>query len=409
MLIELIIENYKSFKDKVVFSMAASNDTEHLSSVSKTKRIDILKTAAVYGPNAGGKSNLLKATSFMKDMFLRFSRTSFVNDEIPVDSFKLDRKSQDESSMFEVTFLKNDVQYRYGFSLTSEKVEAEWFFAAFSAKESLVFTRENEKYDVGSSAKFNGLKKLAKSYTKSNSLFAAFVNQNIEIDAFKDLLDWFTKLHDITVLSNHNIPVPTGQMISKDQKFKQLVMKAIQMSDFSILDLEYEEEQINKNDDNSGFRVNISSKHNVFENEEIVGDVTFSFDKMESQGTKKFFSIIGPFLKTLQDGGVLIIDEFDSKLHPNLMMKLFDLFNDSDINCCDAQLIFSTHNTLFLDKDILRRDQIWFVQRDSFGVSNISSLYDFKVRKDASFDKDYLLGKMGYVPKIGSLKSLLVK
>lgn len=437
MLLEFQVENFLSFKELSKLSMIAS------SSISRTKLEDsfvtingnrILTSAAIFGANASGKSNFLKAIGFMNEFVSNSARESKFKQEIDVSSFKLSKETIDEPSTFEMTFIvknntdfsvKEHIEFRYGFRVTTNKVESEWLFARFTSQESKLFTRIGNDIQIGD--KFKEGKQIYYSvgdFNKSTlflSLIASIKGENAILTSL--VMDWFRKLRDITAIANDNFFAITADLM-KDKKFKKEILLALAISDISIEDITSERkkfdfnqlprefrDEINEKKIENWFSLSLKTYHKQYNSKkDVVDKVIFDFEKNESDGTKKLFSIIGPILSALKMGLVLVIDEIDARLHPNLCVLLVSLFNSKVINKKNAQLIFASHNTLIMNKEILRRDQIYFTQKDKFGESELYSLLDYKkVRNDATYNKDYLLGKYGAVPFLGNFESLFIE
>jgi uncharacterized protein len=434
MLLEFQVENYLSFKDIAKLSMIASTSVskkELKDSIVTLNGINILKSAAIFGANASGKSNFLKAIGFMNDFIFNSARESKFGEDIAVNNFKLSKETEHQPSTFEMTFIvknnsnestKTHIVFRYGFQVDREKVKSEWLFARFTTQESKLFTRIENDIQIGD--KFKEGKQVQKTVGIINkstlflSLIANIKGESAQLTGM--VMNWFKGLRDITSIANDNFFAITADLL-KDKDLKKDILKALIISDISIEDITSEKKKVDFNqlpnefkkainDDKleNWFSLSLKTYHNRYNsNKQIVDTVSFDFEKDESDGTKKLFAIIGPILSALKLGLVLVIDEIDARLHPNLCLMLVSLFNSKIINKKNAQLIFATHNTLVMNKELLRRDQIYLTQRDKFGESELYSLLDYKkVRNDASYNKDYLLGKYGAVPYLGNFETL---
>lgn len=396
----------------------------------------ILASAAIYGANASGKSNILKAIRFMKKFIFDSARESQIGDKIKVDKFRLNSACDEKPSTFEMTFIvrelvyknkKKDIIFRYGFQVDKEKVHSEWLFARFTAQESTLFIRENDDIKIGE--KYNEGKQVYKAIGKirKTSLFlsqiASIKGENAVLS--NAIMGWYKKLQDISALTDNNIMSITAEMLGKKEN-KQRILGSFCHADICIEDFIVKKEAIDLNqmpaliredlknkfstDDLKGIHtLSIASMHKKYNQDmEEIGLEPFDFEKEESDGSIKYFALIGPVLDTLKYGLVLAIDEIDARLHPTLCEKLISIFNSKRTNKHNAQLIFATHNTLIMNKNMLRRDQIYFTEKNKFGESELYSLLDYKkVRKDARYDKDYLLGKYGGVPFLGNFEDLL--
>ncbi len=436
MLLEFQVENYLSFKEKSTLSMIAAssiNKKELNQSVFCVNGIRILKSAAIFGANASGKSNFLKAIGFMTEFISNSAKESTYGKKINIENFKLSEDTINKPSTFEITFLvkntnttklssKKYIEFRYGFQINKLEVISEWLFARFTRIESTLFTRNGddikifEKYKEGRQI-YQTIGNINKT-TLFLSLIANIKGENAPLTSM--VMNWFMNLKDITAIADDNFIGITANLM-EIQEAKDRIIKALALADTSIDNIIINKKEIeyNKLPENIKnklseekrdhlFSISLQSLHNKYNSKEkYAGKVTFDFKNEESDGTKKFFAIIGPIISALHMGFVLVIDEIDTRLHPNLCLLLISLFNSNKINKHNAQLIFATHNTLIMNKNILRRDQIYLVEKDRYGKSELYSLLDYKkVRNDATYNKDYLMGKYGAVPFLGNFESL---
>jgi len=438
MLLEFQVENYLSFKDIAKLSMIASSSISKNAlqdSIVTLDKINILKSAAIFGANASGKSNFLKAIGFMNNFIFESAKESTFGEDIAVSSFKLSKETENKPSTFEMTFIiptdkstlssNKHIVFRYGFQISREKVETEWLFARFTAIESKLFTRIGDEIKIGD--KFKEGKKVYKIIGNINkatlflSLIANIKGDNAPLTGM--IMNWFSNLRDITAIADDNFFGITARFM-KDSEAKKDILKALSIADMAIENITVQEDKVdletlpsevkkefNEKELKNLFSLTLDTYHNVYNSrKEKIGETSFNFRDQESDGTKKFFAIIGPILSALKMGLVLVIDEIDARLHPNLFLVLISLFNSKKINKKNAQLIFATHNTLVMNKDLLRRDQIYLTKKDKYGESELYSLLDYKkVRNDATFNKDYLMGKYDAVPYLGNFESIFNK
>ncbi|MDO8723236.1 MAG: ATP-binding protein [Syntrophales bacterium] len=418
MLIEFSIANFLSFKDRVTFSMVASNDDAlQESNVFEWGKRRLVKSAVVYGANASGKSNLLNAIRFMRRMVLTSSKDTQANEEIDVEAFKLSTECEGMPSFFEIVFIQNGETYRYGFEVDRKRIYSEWLFTVPKTKEAELFVREGNKIKVNLTRFKEGRDLEAK--TRENALFLSVCAQfNGEIS--KELLLWFKNFNFIHGLRDYAyLGVTVNQL--KTPKQKRQLMEMTRIADLCIDDIEGREEKLTieklpkdmpeevKRDivKQDIMEVELKTTHRKFgkDNEEV-GTVIFDLEENESGGTQKFLNMAGPLLDTIETGSILVIDELDARLHPLLTKAIVALFN-SRANRANAQLIFASHDTSLLINKLFRRDQIWFTEKNSYGVTGLYSLVELRgVRKEASFGKDYILGKYGAIPFIGDPKWL---
>lgn len=420
MLIEFTVGNYLSFKDTVTFSMVAAPIKEHQDNnvFSVSESLKLLKSSIIYGANASGKSNFIKAISFIKRLVINSSKETQANELIDVEAFKLSSETENQPSYFEIIFIYEEVRYRYGFEVDTIKVHREWLFHAPKGKEALLFIRESNKIELGTHfSEGKGLE----SKTRDNALFLSVVAQfNGQLAI--TILKWFRRLRIISGLNDDNYLFYTVNKLN-NPKEKGKILEFLKIADLGITDVTAEEfkvtvdnlpkyKQFFSSDDNPFF-IKVSALHKKYDkNKQISVLENFDLETNESEGTKKIFCLSGPLINALDSGETLVIDELDSRLHPLITRFIVQIFNSKETNFSNAQLIFATHDTNLLNKNIFRRDQIWFVEKDIYGATDLYSLVEYKtkenakVRNDASFEKDYILGKYGAIPFIGDYSAL---
>jgi AAA15 family ATPase/GTPase len=396
MLIEFKFRNFKSFKEETRFLLTTVKSfSEHTDKnvIPLNKEFDLLKTAAIYGLNAGGKSNFILAMSYMVGIVHNSFSNSLIKDEDKPKHdfpFKLNKSTENAETMFEVSFLHKSEIYRYGFEIKGHEIKKEWLFKKVE-RENMLFFRTNSEYEINKSAFKEGLK--YKDDVNQNVLFLSHLAQNNQ-EVSRLVFNWFLNVNVLSGLAE-NYSKYTVNLLHNDVKFKNWVSLTLKYMEISNIEADEEEGEI-------------VTYHNRFdENNFLVDSVPFKLSN-ESHGTKKLINILGPIYDTLRNGRILFIDEFDSKLHPNLSKKLLILFNE--FNKRGAQMIFTGHDVTLLDKDLLRRDQIWFINKDQFGVSELYSLSDFNakiVRNTSAFDKKYLENKFGASDTIELNKKLI--
>lgn len=426
MLIKFSVTNFKTFRAKVEFSLIASNydktrEVENLST-SSAFGFNLLKSAVVYGANASGKSKLMEALSFMKHFVLTSSKESQKGEDINVEPFLLSTVTNDKPSEFEIIFLHKKQLFRYGFEVDKNKIVSEWLYYRPLTKEIELFVRDGQHFSTHERKFAKGHKLSKEKMIRENALMlsvAAQFNEEIAGSA----IDWFKRLKIISALEPDGYKgYSMGSL--KDSSKKQKILEMLQQADLSISDINLETADVHnlpKNMPNElktvllqKFReekkefVTISTTHPVFDkNMNIANRISFDLDDDESSGTNQFFALTGPIIDVIENGFVLAVDELDSKLHPNLVLKIVEIFNSESLNPKNAQLIFNTHDTNLLDAEIFRRDQIWFVEKDRYGAAKLYSLSDLKdVRKEENFEDNYIKGKYGAVPIVSDFESL---
>lgn len=408
MLIEFSVENYLSFKDLTTFSMvAAKSFKEHKDShiIETGNNLTLLKTAVIYGNNASGKSNLLEAMGFMKATVLNSFRDALMENnerKFQLEKFILNTKTEKETSFFEILFVQNGVKYRYGFEIDYDKIVAEWLYHTTS-KEVYLFKRDLQNIEINKSAFKEGVGK--EDDVKENVLFLSLL-ATLGKETSSNIIEWFKKFNIVTAIHDLGYNFYTIEKLKTDKQFFNWVLLFLKYLEISNLSTIEEDVALKQNDDKNvnkkiqAKRNRLVSYHRKYdENNILVDTVAFDFDKQESEGTKKLLYLLGPWYDTLQNGKVLVIDELESRLHRNLTLKLIDFFHIFNKN--SAQLICVVQDTSLLNKEIFRRDQIWFVEKNQFGASELFSLADFKtdkVRNKSAFDRNYLEGKYGAIP-----------
>jgi len=396
MLISLKFKNFFSYKDETQLLMTSVKAFKELqnSNVVKLREFDILKTAAIYGSNGGGKSNFIKAMGFMS----RVIHNSFADslkkeeDRLRYDrQFRLDANSEDSPTEIEVVFVRNGIIYRYGFHMLRDIIIREWLYQKREV-ETMLFERRNSQFDINANSFAEGNK--YKKSVNANVLFLSYLAQN-NAKVSSEVFDFFDNVNVVSALSNEHYEKVTKELLNSNPKFKIWLSYAVKFLKISNV-------EINTND-------KILTYHNKFDSNNFVIDtVSFDLDSEESEGTKKLIYLLGAIYDTLQWGRILFIDEFDSKLHPNLSEKLIRFFHKYNQN--RAQVILTLHDSNLLDKEIFRRDQIWFVDKNKVGSSEFYSLSEFDssvVRSTSDFRKKYLELTFGAADSIEITKPLI--
>lgn len=428
MLLQFSIKNFRTFKEKVTLSLIASNydkDTRENDNISFDEKFGfrVLKSAVIYGANASGKSKLLDAFTFMRSFILNSSKESKKGDDINVEPFRLNIETENQPSEFEVVFINDGVSYRYGFEATREKIVSEWLYHKPKTKEIELFYRENNTFETHERSFSKGKSVVKEGLVRDNSLLISVAAQFNDPTSIS-LLKWFQDLEIISGLSEHSFKNNTINKIKND-KGKIKILEFLKAADLGIQDISYEEYSNSLSDDmKKKFKEfkeqmkdidpelfsDISTSHNVYDSKnKIVNKTKFSVNDDESNGTKKFLYLSGTIIDILDNGGILIADELDSKLHPNLVCKIVMLFNSNKYNKKNAQLIFNTHDTNLLSSGLFRRDQIWFTDKNKYGEAKLYSLADFKsddVKKVEPFEENYIHGKYGAIPYLGFFDTL---
>lgn len=403
MLIEFSITNFLSFKEKNTFSMIASSDStleDNYVSVGSNK---LLKTTAIYGANASGKSNLFKILALISNMI---KQSNFINPNVmlPIIPFKLDKETTKKTSEFEMKFLIDGVKYIYGFEADSENIYKEYLIYYPNGRPVKVFNRKNINEYSFNATDEKILNDIKDKNTANKFFITTATNWNFEKTkkAFEFLTEKLVVIMSYEQLSNYSYNMYFND---KDKTLEKFALKFLEKADFNIKGYKVIRDRMTDEIDstlsnvmNSFALINMPAfKVNTTH---IVNGDEYDFDiSEESLGTQVIFSIIPVIKDAIDKGKVILIDEFDKSMHPYISKYIVELFNDSDINKNNAQLIFNTNDTNLLDLELLRRDQIWFTEKNP--ISEESTLYaldDFSVRKFENIEKGYLLGRYGAVP-----------
>lgn len=400
MLIRFSFKNFKSFKNENCLDMEATSLKEHEYNIAKTENGDYLKVSAIYGANASGKTNVLQAFSYMKKRIL-VSDDSKVNtplDEENVFSFMINN----EPISLEVEILtKNNKIYKYGFDILKDKIISEWLYEKRINKFYEIFERTENNIKV----KDNKNKLLGLANIDERSLF---LNVYTKIDKnnedFNNVYEWFINANYLD-LGDPKFEDALNKRISlrivEDEKYKSELLSFIRTFDSTIDSINISPNSLEELKNTNGV-VKVELVHNYDEGKNALPL------SLESNGTMKMFHLFDFLMDALKNGMVLFVDELDAKLHPLLTRYIINLFHNSETNKGNGQLIYSTHDTVNLNKETFRRDEIWFAEKDKNGVSEIYSLSDYiiededgnakKVRNDATYNKDYLTGRYGAIP-----------
>jgi len=420
MLLQFTVENFLSIKQKITLSMLASKDNSLDQNLIRSKDGNnfFLKSIAIYGANAAGKSNVVKALAFMKHFVLTCTNLQS-GDKIDVVPFKLDEESANRPSGFEIVFTKNDLRYTYGFKLDSRKVHEEYLYYYPRGRRSIIFERkETNKYKF---TRDNDEQLTLSNRTLDNRLYLS-ASAEWNYKETTKVFEWFKD--DLVVghysdISNDAIGKGyTAQLLMDRPDMRSEIEKFITIADVGVAGLTAEFIDVSNDKLTSDMpellkriltesrakRIDVQTAHKINDKYNKSHVIFFRLEE-ESMGTIKLFDIAGRWLDVLNYGRVLVLDEFDRSLHPNILDALLSQFHDTRTNRNGAQLVFTTHNTHILTLDNFRRDQIWFTEKDpESGATDFYSLYEISgVRKDENVAKGYLSGRYGAVPFIGGL------
>ena len=420
MLIEMFVENFRSIKERQSFSLtkeAGGELEDNAFQLDAPNNVTLLRSAAIYGANAAGKSNFIRALGTMRSIVRESAKESQRGDKLPVTPFRLSRASAEAPTEFEIVFVSEGVKYQYGFSLTNRQIMDEWLFAFPKGRPQRWFIRAYDKekadYVWDFSSFFQGKKQLWKESTKANSLFLSTAVM-LNSEQLRPIYDWFNETLKVTGIGGWG-PSFTAELC-KNEEEKNDVLKFLKSADLDISDIALETKKIDGNLLPDDMPIDLKQKLlSGLDGKELIdiktihkdsegNDVFFDLDD-ESDGTRKLFSFAGPWLDSLKHGKVLFIDELHDSLHPNMVKFLVKLFNNKKTNPKNAQLVFTTHETSILDQLVFRRDQIWFCNKEKDQSTTIYPLTDFSPRKGVeNLEKAYLAGRYGALPLVSNLE-----
>lgn len=419
MLVEFSVENFRSFADRQTLSLVASRDKSLEQNTIAAPGVGrLLKTVALFGPNGGGKSNLVRALATLRWLVVySFAQPAGVS-RLPVESFRLDPALRDGPCTFEVTFVQDAVRYEYGVSVTREHVEEEWLFAAPTGQAQRWFHRERKEgkdtWYFGPHLK--GAKQSIASQTRENVLFLSAAAQ-LNHEQLTPVHAWFAErlrplvggLPRPPEVSTSLVPLKavSMEMMIRSPERREQIVTLLKNADTGISDITIEEDHLDPasaskvaaylpEDQRASFLANprmpqLRTWHTNSDGTQL----PFGIED-ESAGTRQLFNLAGPLLETLERGYTMVADEDFLSFHTNLVQRVITEIHDHDAP--PAQLIFTSHDVALLDQDLLRRDQIYFLEKNARGRSLVVPLLDFRPRKGESLSMGYLNGRYGALP-----------
>jgi len=408
-----------------VLSLVASNDTILEENCFAEGKLRLLKAMGIYGPNASGKSNLIKAIKVMKSIVLN-SANYKPGKELPVQPFLLDDESQKQPCSFEVIFYHGDIRYQYGFSATNERIHEEWLLAYPKGrtmdKAQTWFHRSFSKRDTDwkFSSFLKGERERLKDKTRDNALFLSVAAQwnNKQLTT---VYEWFKDKLRIVLSKEYLRPITAIMLLDIEKKenvgkkLYEFVTVALQKADLGIHGVNVKKHEIDRSTIKFFDDTPIEVRKRILEDFEkepplkvemlhfntlTDEDVILPLEK-ESDGTQRFFQLLGPWFQAVSNGYTVFIDELEASLHPFLTRELIKFIQDPINNKTGAQVVFATHDVTLLDPDLFRRDQIWFTEKEKSGGTQLYSMSDYKEgkpRKGEAMQKGYLSGRYGAVP-----------
>ncbi len=413
MLIQFNFENYKTYLNQTSLDLTATSIIELSSNLIEYKKNEkYVKVSAIYGANASGKSNILEAFKQMRLWVLKSFELSGSRKAIPQKRFQFCESGKNGKASFEVFFSINDEEYQYGYLADDKKIYEEWLYKRnfrFKSRFDLVFERQEQTFNLRDDLK--KIKELLNSINERTLLISILSSLKFQ-DAI-NVSQWFEETEvvnfgDVTFefLISRTLPKVNFDNENEHQRFLDF-LTAIDVGIEGIRIEKVSESDVSKeNDDEVKGNYQIFTQHRNTDNNELE-EISLAD---ESSGTQKMISLYYFLEETLKNGCTLFVDEMDAKLHPLLTRYIINLFQDEETNTKNAQLVFTTYDTNALTKELFRRDQIWFAEKDRNGISTLFSLAEYKVnnikiRNDATYNKDYLGGRYGAVPNLKSYKA----
>lgn len=415
MLVEFRVRNFCSLRDEQVLSLVASADKSLQETNTRETGLKavprLLRSAVIYGANASGKSNLIKALRYMRDVVLDSATKVKPGQRFTVKPFVLNAQTAQEPVEFEVSFLLDGVRYQYGFAMTAERIVSEHLLVYKAFKPQRWFVRHVDEftgkdvYEFGTGLK--GSKSLWEGATRTNALFLSTAVQ-LNSEDLRPVFEWFERglviAHEDGLLN----PQASFRMLM-DEAGRRKICSFLASADISISDIRLEKKRANRQPRMEDMdaaqpplgREEAEELRLTFHHATPQGKAEFEWEE-ESSGTRRLLLLAGPVLNILQQGQTLIIDELDASLHTLLLREIVRLFHDPAGSPNGAQLIFTTHDTSLLDAPgLFRRDQVWFVEKDAEQASSLVALLEFSPRKNEALERGYLMGRYGGVPFLG--------
>ena len=391
MLVQFTIKNFRSLRDEATLSMVASSDKEHeedLLVIDKKKRL--VPVAALYGANAAGKSNILLAMRTMQDMVTGASAQLLKDKPLPYQPFSFDNHAPLGPTEFGVIYFYDGVKYEYSYSYNQDAILTETLYHWPKGREALVFSREGSEYKFAENQKEQ---MTLASRTPGNKLYLVASNQWNAPQTEKAYRWFIEKLLPYDEQDTASITIDAVRDSVNSNPMRQRIISELLRADLGIVNIGVTDRSDRK-------EPYVLMVHRT---KDADGGKQFPMPlEQESAGTQRFFARIGHWLNALDKGGVLFVDELEASMHPLLTRRLVEMVQDPETNTKHAQLVFTTHDTSILDLSLLRRDQIWFAEKNPETLgTELYSLVEFSARKDENIEKGYLLGKFGAIPFLG--------
>lgn len=424
MILEFKIKNYLSFKEEVTFSFEATSDAtlDDYYIVKQPDGVRVLKMMMVYGANASGKSNLIKSFDFLNDFIHNIPEDK--EEETGFVPFFFD-ETRNQSGSFELIFYVDGQKHKYSLNLTEDTVLEEKLFYYPGSQPAIVFDRYFDEVNKVSVINFGPKIKLSNQAKeaiqlkalKNTSVFAAYSQVNLSIQQLDKPRNWFRNQYMASIDPYTSLTRYSDEHIRKDADLKQLALEFIRRADFNITDIHFEEEvkkvpekimkmldqaPISEEEKERIKKEKVIHLTNTFFEHRVVKNEKEEFytlpDDLQSKGTIRYYGLSAPFFQAIRENAFLPIDEIGSALHPLLVVHFLKEFLQKSRQ---SQLLFTTHNlSLLMEKDILRKDAIWFTEKGEDGSTSVYSMADFNIRKELSYYNAYKIGKFGAIPKV---------
>lgn len=412
MILRLRIQNFRSIRDSEEISFVATR----LSGLQEAIELDasgvsVLRSVAVYGPNASGKTNVMRAVAFMVDAVENSHRVWKPDAPIPVTPFLLDTASRERPSEFEVDLMLNSIRYRYGFAVTRAAVEREWLFSYPEGRQRLVFERDASSSEVRFGRSLRKRGRAITDVLRPNSLVVS-AGAQFNVEEFAPVYEWFSNKVR-TVTGSKRALTTWAANFCEIEEGKEVMRRVLRAADLGITDVSSTQTEVDQKFKDAFLAYLHASGGSPGRAQEFLeamrdpvllhrsadgSPVALAWED-ESEGTKTLFALMGALIPTIGDGGLLCIDELDASLHPLLARRLVRMFYSSETE--GSQLLFNTHDAQLLDSGVLRRDQVWFAEKDDAGATHIYPLSDFQPRPHEQLGKGYLMGRYGAIPFLG--------
>jgi hypothetical protein len=410
MLLEFRVRNFRSFRDESALSLVASKDRSlretNVVATGITAIPEAVRSGVIYGANAGGKSNLMRALQLMRGIVVE-SAALHPSQQFNVQPFRLDENSLKEPTLFEATIAIDGVRYQYGFEFSATRIHAEWLLVYQKAKAQRWFDRrsggENEKDKFEFGTHLTGPKRIWQDATRPNALFLSTAVQ-LNSESLSPLYRWFSENLIVFLEGAMLSPDFSTKMVQSGEAGAKRIASFLSAADIAITSISTQTVKGRR----GSFRFDLATGKTDAETEESditvprfrhSGTIAADFDLPdESQGTQKLYALAAPMFSALENGWVLAIDELDRSFHPLLVRQIIEIFQNPKLNPRGSQLLFTTHDTSQLDATLLRRDQIWFAEKGRNQSSELVPLTEFSPRKDEALERGYLSGRYGGIP-----------